>query len=259
MDRREDLVASGLRDAHNLAWKLDEALQMVDPEDLLDSYEAERKPHAWSMIELALRMGKIMMPASVPQGKLIRMGFRLLGLYGPARDYFVQMRYKPKPRFSAGLIRPTPNIPGAAAIGRMIPQPLVTAVDRRQVLLDTLLPDRPVMLVFSEAPERWLDTEMLERLQKLGCAVIGLTPEWTNPASAPFPVVRDSSRFFSQKPFRDCLDTALLLRRDRYVAALEPVQSIAGLVPMIIRLTEPPENRRKPFFTEDEELRSTAV
>lgn len=145
---------SGLRDAHNLAWNLDEALRMADPEDLLDSYEAERKPHAWSVIELALRMGKIMMPASVQRGRLIRMAFRFLGLYGPARDYFAQMKYKPKPRFSAGLIQPSPSGAGAAAIGRMIPQPLVTTIDRQQVLLDTLLPDRPAVLVFSETPER---------------------------------------------------------------------------------------------------------
>lgn len=250
---------SGLRDAHNLAWKLDEALRMADPEDLFDSYEAERKPHAWSMIELALRMGKIMMPASVPRGKLIRMGFRFLGLYGPARDYFAQMKYKPKPKFSAGLIRSAPKIPGAGAIGRMIPQPLVIALDRQQILLDTLLPDRPVVLVFSETPERWVDAEMQERLQKLGCAVIGLTPEWMNPVSAPFPVVRDSSRFFSEKPFRDCLDKALLLRRDRYVAAIEPVRSIAGLIPMITRLTEPPDNRLTPSVAADEELRSKAI
>lgn len=250
---------SGLRDAHNLAWKLDEALRMADPEDLLDSYEAERKPHAWLMIELALRMGKIMMPASVPRGKLIRMGFRFLGLYGPARDYFTQMKYKPKPKFSAGLIRPAPELPDAGAIGRMIPQPIVTALDRQQILLDTLLPDRPVVLVFSEAPERWVDAEMQERLQKLGCAVIGLTPEWVNPVSAPFPIVRDSSRFFSEKPFRDCLDRALLLRRDRYVAAIEPVRSIAGLIPMITRLTEPPDNRLTPSFAADEELRSKAI
>ncbi len=250
---------SGLRDAHNLAWKLDEALRMIDPEDLLDSYEAERKPHAWSMIELALRMGKIMMPASVQRGRLIRTGFRLLGLYGPARDYFAQMKYKPKPKFSAGLIRQAPNFSGAAAIGRMIPQPLVTALDRQQILLDALLPDRPVVLIFSETPERWVNAEMLDRLQKLGCAVIGLTPEWMNPVSAPFPIVRDSSRFFSQKPFCECLDKALLLRRDRYAAAIEPVQSIASLIPMISRLTEPPENRQTPSFAADEELRSKAI
>lgn len=250
---------SGLRDAHNLAWKLDEALRMADPEDLLESYEAERKPHAWSMIELALRMGKIMMPTSVQRGRLIRMGFRFLGLYGPARDYFAQMKYKPKPKFSAGLIRSAPKVPGAGAIGRMIPQPLVIALDRQQILLDTLLPDRPVVLVFSEAPERWVDSEMQESLQKLGCAVIGLTPEWMNPVSAPFPIVRDSSRFFSEKPFRDCLEMALLLRRDRYVAAIEPVRSIAGLIPMITRVTEPPDNRLTPSFAADEELRSKAI
>ena len=37
---------SGLRDAHNLAWKLAEALRMDHPDELLASYETERKPHA---------------------------------------------------------------------------------------------------------------------------------------------------------------------------------------------------------------------
>lgn len=250
---------SGLRDAHNLAWKLDEALRMKDAEHLLDSYEAERKPHAWSMIELALRMGKVMMPASVPRGHLIRAGFRLLGLYGPARDYFAQMKYKPKPKFSAGLIRPAAGQPGAGAIGRMIPQPLATGLDRRQMLLDTVLPDRPVVLVFSETPDRWVDDEMLERLRARGCAVIGLTPEWMNPVSAPFPILRDQSRFFSQPPFRDCLDTALLLRRDRYVAAIEPVQSLPGLFAMIARLTEPPGHKETTPIAAEEDLQAKAI
>ncbi|MDI5929704.1 bifunctional 3-(3-hydroxy-phenyl)propionate/3-hydroxycinnamic acid hydroxylase [Rhizobium leguminosarum] len=250
---------SGLRDAHNLAWKLDEALHMAHPDALLDSYEAERKPHAWSMIELALRMGKIMMPASVQRGRLIRAGFRALGLYGPARDYFAQMKYKPKPKFSAGLIRPAPNVLGAAAIGRMIPQPVVTTLDRQQVLLDTLLPDTPVVLVFSETPDRWVDPKIQAQLQALGCAVIGLTPEWINPVFAGFQMIRDHSRFFSQRPFSECLDKALLLRRDRYVAAIEPVQSIAGLIPMITRLTEPSANRQKQPPVNAAELRLKAI
>lgn len=250
---------SGLRDAHNLAWKLDEALRMVDPEVLLDSYEAERKPHAWSMIELALRMGKVMMPVSVSRGHLIRAGFRLLGLYGPARDYFAQMKYKPKPKFSAGLIRPAPSLAGAAAIGRMIPQPIVTGLDRQQVLLDTVLPDRPVVLVFSQTPERFVDGPLLAHLQALGCRVVGLTPEWTNPVPAHFPVFRDHSRFFSQKPFRDCLETAMLLRRDRYVAAIEPVQSLPDLLPMIARLTEPLTERIAVPFASGEELQAKAI
>jgi 3-(3-hydroxy-phenyl)propionate hydroxylase len=231
---------SGLRDAHNLAWKLHEALHMPDPEQLLASYETERKPHAWSMIELALRMGKVMMPESVMRGAIIRAGFRLLGLYGPARDYFAQMKYKPKPRFAAGLIRPVTSGPGAAAIGRMVPQPIAATLDRQQILLDNCLPDRPVVLIFAEMPDRWVDAGLVAHLRSLGCEVIGLTPEWMNPVAGPFTILRDQSRFFSEKSFRDCLDHALLLRRDRYVAAIEPVGSLANLIPMITRLTKAP-------------------
>lgn len=250
---------SGLRDAHNLAWKLDEALRMADPEALLDSYETERKPHAWSMIELALRMGKVMMPVSVPRGAMIRAGFRLLGLYGPARDYFAQMKYKPKPKFAAGLIRPVLSGPGAAAIGRMIPQPVIATLDRQQVLLDGCLPDRPVVLVFAEMPDRWVDADMLKRLRALGCEVVGLTPEWMNPVVAPFQILRDQSRFFSEKPFRECLGHALLLRRDRYVAAIEPVESLAALFPMIERLTTPPGSCAMEPFAAEEERQAKAV
>ncbi len=95
---------SGLRDAHNLGWKLAEALHMECPKDLLASYEIERKPHAWSLIRLALRMGQVMMPASWVQGMGTRALFRLLTLFPAAREYVMQMKYKPKPRFEAGFI-----------------------------------------------------------------------------------------------------------------------------------------------------------
>ncbi|ATF20607.1 bifunctional 3-(3-hydroxy-phenyl)propionate/3-hydroxycinnamic acid hydroxylase [Phaeobacter gallaeciensis] len=228
---------SGLRDAHNLAWKLAEALDMANPEALLDSYEKERKPHAWSMIELALKMGKVMMPDSALRGFMTRTGFRLLGLYGPARDYVAQMKYKPKPKFSDGMIRPVASGAGAGAVGRMIPQPLVNTLSREERLLDSCLPDRPVVLLFDEAPDSAMDAALIEQVRSTGAEVIGLTPEWTNPVAATFPILRDRSRFFSQQPFRDCLGHALLLRRDRYVAAIEPVGNIAGLLPVIQSLT----------------------
>jgi 3-(3-hydroxy-phenyl)propionate hydroxylase len=42
---------SALRDAINLAWKLDLVLRGVAPESLLDTYEAERKPHVRTYID----------------------------------------------------------------------------------------------------------------------------------------------------------------------------------------------------------------
>jgi 3-(3-hydroxy-phenyl)propionate hydroxylase len=53
-------LCAGLRDAANLAWKLAGVLDGSLPERVLDSYEAERKPHARSLIKLAKLIGMAM-------------------------------------------------------------------------------------------------------------------------------------------------------------------------------------------------------
>ncbi|ETD33201.1 bifunctional 3-(3-hydroxy-phenyl)propionate/3-hydroxycinnamic acid hydroxylase [Williamsia sp. D3] len=50
-------LGSGLRDAHNLTWKLADVLDGSAPESLLDTYESERKPHATRIILMALAVG----------------------------------------------------------------------------------------------------------------------------------------------------------------------------------------------------------
>ncbi len=52
-------MCAGIRDASNLAWKLDAVLAGRAPEALLDTYESERKPHVRTLIELAVRLGGI--------------------------------------------------------------------------------------------------------------------------------------------------------------------------------------------------------
>ncbi|KAB2759870.1 bifunctional 3-(3-hydroxy-phenyl)propionate/3-hydroxycinnamic acid hydroxylase [Brucella anthropi] len=227
---------SGLRDAHNLAWKLAEAVRGNVSSDLLDSYETERKPHAWEMIELALRMGRIMMPENATKALLTRIAFRALGLYPPARDYFAQMRYKPKPRFRQGLLWPDGLGEKATMVGRLIPQPLVDDTARNRVLLDRVLPDRPVILVFDEFPDRVLFPDAARALEAAGAAVVGLTPEWMNPIDGVFPVYRDAGRLFSGPQMRAYLGHALLLRRDRYVASAVPVDQSGELVARIVAL-----------------------
>jgi 3-(3-hydroxy-phenyl)propionate hydroxylase len=53
-------MGAGLRDAANLTWKLAAVLSSDLPEHLLDTYEAERKPHARAMIRLAKLVGTVM-------------------------------------------------------------------------------------------------------------------------------------------------------------------------------------------------------
>ncbi|MCV7030797.1 bifunctional 3-(3-hydroxy-phenyl)propionate/3-hydroxycinnamic acid hydroxylase MhpA [Mycobacterium sherrisii] len=53
-------LCAGLRDAMNLAWKTAGVLHGALPDAVLNSYEAERKPHARYMIATALAMGRAM-------------------------------------------------------------------------------------------------------------------------------------------------------------------------------------------------------
>jgi 3-(3-hydroxy-phenyl)propionate hydroxylase len=221
---------SGLRDAHNLGWKLAEALRGKTSADFLDSYEIERRPHAWEMITLALRMGQVMMPKTAIKAALTRIAFRLMGLYPPVRDYFAQMRYKPKPRFRKGLLWPDGRTEKMTTVGRLISQPVVEDTSRNRTLLDRVLPDRPVVLIFDEFPDRVISAETIDALKAAGAEVIGLTPEWMNPIDGSFPVHRDVSRLFSAPQMQAYLGHALLLRRDRYVAAAVPVQQAGELV-----------------------------
>ncbi|MGE4218006.1 MAG: bifunctional 3-(3-hydroxy-phenyl)propionate/3-hydroxycinnamic acid hydroxylase [Alphaproteobacteria bacterium] len=52
-------MCSGLRDATNLAWKLEAVLRRGAAPTLLDSYEAERSPHVRTIVEAAIRFGRL--------------------------------------------------------------------------------------------------------------------------------------------------------------------------------------------------------
>jgi len=52
-------MCAGIRDAANLAWKLDLVLTDRAPEALLDSYEQERLPSARAAIEFSMELGKV--------------------------------------------------------------------------------------------------------------------------------------------------------------------------------------------------------
>jgi len=52
-------MCAAIRDVANLAWKLDAVLRGRANEELLDTYESERAPHARAFIELAVTLGDI--------------------------------------------------------------------------------------------------------------------------------------------------------------------------------------------------------
>ncbi|WP_089306737.1 bifunctional 3-(3-hydroxy-phenyl)propionate/3-hydroxycinnamic acid hydroxylase [Geodermatophilus pulveris] len=62
----------GLRDVHQLAWKLAAVLAGTAPERLLDTHRAERAPHARSLVRLALLVGGLMTGGGRPAAVLRR-------------------------------------------------------------------------------------------------------------------------------------------------------------------------------------------
>ena len=57
-------LCAGLRDTANLAWKLAAVCQGRAPDALLDTYQRERHPHVREYIDLAVRLGAVIMKAA---------------------------------------------------------------------------------------------------------------------------------------------------------------------------------------------------
>ncbi|UVS97755.1 bifunctional 3-(3-hydroxy-phenyl)propionate/3-hydroxycinnamic acid hydroxylase [Burkholderia glumae] len=126
---------AGLRDVGNLAWKLAGVVSGSLQPGVISSYESERRDHAKAMIDLADTFGAMLMPTS----RLVAfLRDRLLGLarYAPGlKDYVLQMRFKPMPSYTRGMV-----VTGASdAVGRMIVQPEVEAADGARRKLDEVL------------------------------------------------------------------------------------------------------------------------
>jgi 3-(3-hydroxy-phenyl)propionate hydroxylase len=60
-------MCAGIRDAANLAWKLQRVLQGADAA-LLDTYQSERAPHVREFIELAIRLGGLINTKAMAAG-----------------------------------------------------------------------------------------------------------------------------------------------------------------------------------------------
>jgi len=215
---------SGIRDAHNLAWKLAAVVQGRLGPRLLESYERERRGHGWEMIQLALRMGKVMMPRSAWSAFGLQAAFRLLGVVPPARNYFAEMKYKPKPRFDAGFLARGNSRGAAPLIGRLFPQPTVRGANRTG-LLDEFLGDNFALLSLPQTPPSLFDRLPADvwlplKLQRVAFRAAGDSTPAPNGVTSVFDVEGKFSRSMRSIP-----PGLALIRPDRYVAAYLPAEN----------------------------------
>ncbi len=220
---------SGVRDAHNLAWKLASVVKGELGPDLLDSYFKERSPHAWSLIEMAVNIGKVMMPTSRLQAFLIQSAFRLMRFIPPMHAYFVQMKYKPKPFYKDGFVLPDDG--GLNVVGRMQPQPLVERLDRTRVKFDELAGDGFTLVAFGDNAQATLAACAehdfgLPRLNRIALLPHGMNIDRT--ADPGLLAVRSVDEFFEERLPKG-REILIVIRPDRYAAAACDVTDTANI------------------------------
>jgi 3-(3-hydroxy-phenyl)propionate hydroxylase len=130
---------SGQRDAANFAWKAGAVVNGQAGPALLDTYEEERRDHAWSLIQMAIQIGWVM----VPRNRLHTHGqiafFKVAGLIPALRAYFIGMKFKPVPRFRNGFLAADGLSDRDTLVGRMLPQPEVIDGSGQTRKLDDVL------------------------------------------------------------------------------------------------------------------------
>jgi 3-(3-hydroxy-phenyl)propionate hydroxylase len=132
---------SGIRDAANLVWKIAEVWHGRAKPSLLDTYAAERRPHAVDTIAFSERLGRVVMTTR-PGRALVRDLVVRAALRVPAgRRYLTEMRFRPPARQRAGLVVRTGRT-DETLVGRQLPQPLgLVPPGLRPARLDGVLGD----------------------------------------------------------------------------------------------------------------------
>ncbi|HSZ43924.1 MAG TPA: bifunctional 3-(3-hydroxy-phenyl)propionate/3-hydroxycinnamic acid hydroxylase, partial [Streptosporangiaceae bacterium] len=245
-------LAAGLRDADNLAWKIADVLAGRSGEDLLDSYDAERRPHARAMVKKAVMIGWAMTGGQDRAAAVRRVALAAAVRVAPVRGALAATA---TPRLKTGALRRPgrwrmPVRPGPRVRpGSLIPNPLVRVPAAVPVRLDAILAGRTTVLT-ARQPEATL-TDLCDRY---GIQLLRVRPENTPDESARrgSPRASQPDRWIEVRlaggepsgPMRALIarpGLAILVRPDRVIAAAAagrrlpvvpwPIMATRGRVP----------------------------
>jgi len=167
---------TGIRDASNLGWKLAYVLKGWADRALLETYDVERRPHAAAMVRLSELTGRFVSPTNRAVARLRDTTIRALRIVPPLRDYFVQMRFKPMPRYTAGAVVIDPEAGASSPAGQLFVQPDVVGTDGARVKLDDVLGHRLAVIQWGVDPRTACSAADLERLRAVGAIFVAVLP-----------------------------------------------------------------------------------
>ena len=191
----------GLRDAHNLSWKLALVLQGNASPALLDTYTLERRAHTGELIRLSTFLGNVVMPTSKARARLRDGAFRGIQTLPIVREYLTEARIKPPPHYRQGFFHFNSTKESRKLSGLMLPQPEITTSTGRHVLLDEILGPGFALLRLHNAPEAAFANLRSPLWKRLGVRFVAIQERSLN-----------TQLFPSLSP-----DLFVLVRPDRYI------------------------------------------
>ncbi len=167
----------GLRDAHNLSWKLQMVLQGVASAALLESYNQECHKHVAELIWFSKFLGTIIMPTSKALAFLRDSLFLTLNIVPAIRDYLTEARIKPQPRYKKGFLSFDGSRASKALTGMMLPQPEVKTSQGKTTLLDNVLGQDFALLRLCHKPDEAFASLNAGTWQRLGTRFVSIENE----------------------------------------------------------------------------------
>ncbi|OZD65730.1 hypothetical protein CH263_12515 [Rhodococcus sp. 06-1059B-a] len=196
-------VCAGIRDAANLAWKIDAVLGGKASEALLDTYESERAPQATGVIRMAMAMGTLVMPEAAFEADLSSPGESGKPLSG---NIF--------PRIGDGIVRSSNDPNTIAAEGRPALQARVGYNGKVALLEEFLSPGWKLIL------RHPLSKEVLSEQHTALLDSLGMEPVHVSRAAGTEHYIDIDGDYDSW--FQATGQRAFILRPDKYVFGAAP-------------------------------------
>lgn len=237
---------SGIRDALNLAWKLAWILEGRLRPDLLLSYHDERHAHAKAMTDLADRFGAVMSQRNRFVAWARDRFFLSIKNLPAVRDYVLQMKFKPMPRFAKGVVRNSGDVHRDKLVGRMFIQPNVECERGHLQRLDDVIGARFALLSWRCDALQSAPASLREQLDRLGCDLyIGVRARSargeitaTTEGSTVVEDTENALHFWFHGKRIDWV----LIRPDRFIAAVGIKDDAVGELMAFCRAALPPDS-----------------
>jgi 3-(3-hydroxy-phenyl)propionate hydroxylase len=223
---------SGLRDAYNLCWKLVQVIQKQANSHILATYQQERQPHAIRMALFSSALGNLIMPTQPLRAYLRDFVLHTINTYPPARQHLSEMRVKPPPRYTRGLLLPSHLTVYSARTGMLLPQPFVQTAQGTSIRLDEVLGHHFILVGLYEEQKnlftRLTDT-IWDRLDTRFICLCRREQDMLNPlperGKREFIPILDRTNQISSLLHHNP-NVLMLLRPDHYIMGIFPVTHI---------------------------------